>query len=45
MVDVPTDATDLTQTESNREIVRSFVQDILIDGRIEKLEHYIDGER
>jgi predicted SnoaL-like aldol condensation-catalyzing enzyme len=41
MVDGPTEATDLSQTESNREIVRSFVDDILINRRYEKLEHYI----
>ncbi|MCP4410345.1 MAG: hypothetical protein GY807_21885 [Gammaproteobacteria bacterium] len=45
MVDGPTDATDLARTESNQEIVRSFVDDILINRRLEKLEHYIDNER
>jgi len=42
MVDGPTEATDLAQTEVNREIVRCFVDDILINRRFEKLEHYID---
>jgi predicted SnoaL-like aldol condensation-catalyzing enzyme len=45
MTDGPIEATDLARTESNRELVRSFVNDILIGGRIEKLEHYIDSER
>jgi predicted SnoaL-like aldol condensation-catalyzing enzyme len=45
MVDGPTEATDLDRTESNRDIVRSFVDDILINGRLQKLEHYIDKER
>ena len=45
MVDGPTEATDLARTDSNREVVRSFVDDILINGRLEKLEHYIDEER
>ena len=45
MVDGPTEATDLARTESNREIVRSFVDEILINGRLEKLERYIDDER
>jgi len=44
MVDGPIEATDLARTESNREIVRSFVNDILINGRLQKLEHYIDNE-
>ncbi|MBT3603671.1 MAG: hypothetical protein HOE48_06415 [Candidatus Latescibacteria bacterium] len=29
---------------TNREIVRSFVDDILIKGHLEKLEHYINNE-
>jgi predicted SnoaL-like aldol condensation-catalyzing enzyme len=45
MVDGPTKASDHDRTEANRELVRSFVDDILIDRRLEKLEHYIDGER
>lgn len=44
MVDGPIDATDLAQTEPNRTLVRSFVDDILINRRLEKLERYIDGE-
>jgi len=42
MVDGPTEATDLDRTEYNREIVRSFVDDVLINGQLDKLEHYID---
>jgi len=45
MVEGPTEATDLAQTEANRELVRFFVEDVLIKSRLEKLEHYIDGER
>jgi predicted SnoaL-like aldol condensation-catalyzing enzyme len=45
MVDGPTEATDHARTESNREIVRSFVDDILINGRRQNLEHYIENER
>jgi predicted SnoaL-like aldol condensation-catalyzing enzyme len=44
MVDGPTEATDLDRTEYNREIVRSFVDDVLINGQLDKLEHYIDDE-
>jgi predicted SnoaL-like aldol condensation-catalyzing enzyme len=41
MVDGPTEATDLDRTETNREIVRTFVADVLVDGHIQKLERYI----
>lgn len=44
MVDGPTEATDLDRTESNRELVRSFVGDVLIDRQLERLEHYIDSQ-
>lgn len=44
MVDGPTEATDLDRTKFNREIVRSFVADVLINGQLGKLEHYIDDE-
>ena len=44
MVDGPTEATDHTLTDSNREIVRSFVDDILVNHRLDKLEHYIENE-
>ncbi len=44
MVDGPTEATDLDKTESNREIVRSFVGNVLIKNQLDTLEHYIDGE-
>jgi len=42
MVDGPTEATDLDRTENNRDIVRSFVGEVLINGQLDKLEHYID---
>ena len=45
MVDGTTEATDLDKTEFNREIVRSFVDDILINGNFDKLEEYIDNEQ
>lgn len=44
MVDGSTEATDLDRTEYNREIVGSFVDDVLINGHLDKLEHYIDSE-
>lgn len=45
MVDGPTEASDLDKTNYNREIVNSFVDDVLIDGQFDKLNHYIDGKR
>jgi predicted SnoaL-like aldol condensation-catalyzing enzyme len=45
MVDGPTEATDLDKTESNRKLVRSFVDNVLSNGEFDKLEDYIDDER
>ena len=45
MVDGPTEATDLDRTEVNREIVRSFINEVLINGQLDTLERYIDDER
>lgn len=45
MVDGPTEVTDLDRTEANRDIVRSFVDDILVNRRLETLTHYIDDAR
>jgi len=45
MVDGPRRATDLDRTEANRERVRSFVEEVLINGQLDKLEHFIDDER
>ena len=44
MVDGPTEATDLDRTETNRGLVKSFVDNILIDRQLEKLENYIGEE-
>ena len=45
MVDGPTEATDLYRTESNRTLVPSFLDDVLINGRLEKLDHYVDDNQ
>jgi predicted SnoaL-like aldol condensation-catalyzing enzyme len=42
MVDGPTEVTDLEKTETNRNLVRSFVSEILIEGKQEKLGDHID---
>ena len=43
MVDGPTKPTDLMQTETNRTLVRDFVNDVLVHGRFEELARYVDG--
>jgi len=45
MVDGTTEPTDLDRTEVNREFVRSFVENVLVRGRLESLEKFIDNER
>jgi predicted SnoaL-like aldol condensation-catalyzing enzyme len=44
MIDGPTEATDLELTEKNREFIRSYFDEILVRGRLDKLDHYIDPE-
>lgn len=41
MVDGQTEATDLEMTESNRLVVQSFVEDVLIKKQLEKLDDYL----
>ena len=43
MVDGPTEATDLDRTETNREIVRSFIDGVLVNRQLDTLDHYIDS--
>ena len=45
MTDGPAEATDLEKTDANKTLVRRFVEDILVNGRTEKLVAYIDGDR
>ena len=45
MVDGPTDATDLDQTEASRELVWTFVDQVLVKGQIEKMGDFVDSER
>ena len=41
MVDGSTEVKDLEKTEANREIVRSFVEEVLIERRLERLSDYV----
>lgn len=45
MIDGPKEATDLKQTKANKALVRSFVEDILVSGKMDKLTGYFDGDR
>jgi predicted SnoaL-like aldol condensation-catalyzing enzyme len=44
MVDGPTDAVDIELTESNRALVRSFVETVLIDGKLNRLTDFINED-
>ena len=39
-----TEATDLNKTEENKTLVSNFVNDILVNGKMEKLAGYFDGD-
>lgn len=44
MLDGPTEVTDRDKTEANKTLVRAFVDDILVNGRMDKLAGYFDGD-
>ncbi len=44
MVDGPTECTDWDCTEENRELVRNFVQEILIERRFERMHQHVHDE-
>jgi len=43
MVDGPTESDDLDRTESNRALVRSFIEAVLIDGNLDRLGEFVDA--
>lgn len=43
MIDGQAEALDLDKTEANKQLVRAFVDDILVNGRLDKLAGYYDG--
>jgi len=45
MLDGERQVKDLRNTEANKALVRSFVDDILVNGRMAKLATYFDGDR
>ena len=44
MTDGPTEVKDLDKTEANKKLVRGFVDDILVNGKLDKLAGYFDGD-
>ncbi|MDI9862899.1 hypothetical protein QM480_01080 [Flectobacillus sp. DC10W] len=44
MIDGTTEINDLDKTFANKALVRNFVEDILINGKMEKLAEYFDGD-
>lgn len=44
MVDGTTEVTDIDKTEENKTLVSNFVNDILVNGNMEKLAGYFDGD-
>lgn len=44
MVDGPTAPTDLEKTEANRSVVQTFVQEVLIDRRLDQLARFLSGD-
>lgn len=43
MTDGPVKVIDLDKTQDNKTLVRSFVDDVLVNGRMDKLASYFDG--
>jgi predicted SnoaL-like aldol condensation-catalyzing enzyme len=44
MTDGPTEVGDLSDTEANKALVRAFIEDVLLHGRMEKVGAYVDGD-
>src|SRR5258706_6580900 len=44
MIDGPKEIKDLDKTEANKALVKNFIEDILVNGKMEKLAGYYDGD-
>lgn len=44
MIDGATTVTDLDKTTANKTLVKNFVEDILVNGKLDKLASYYDGD-
>lgn len=45
MIDGPTEARDLDKTEANKALVKAFVSDVLVGGKLDAFAAYVDGEK
>jgi predicted SnoaL-like aldol condensation-catalyzing enzyme len=45
MTDGPTEPEDLERTEENKKLVRQFVENSLVNGKLDELPGYYDGDR
>ena len=44
MTDGATEVTDLEKTDANKALVTAFVNDVLVNGKLDKLSSYFDGD-
>lgn len=44
-IDGPTKTTDLDKTKENKTLVKNFVEDILLNGKVEKITNYISTKK
>ena len=44
MIDGPAEVTDRDRTEANKQLVRGFVEDVLVGRKLDKLPAYVDGD-
>lgn len=44
MIDGATEIKDLNKTDANKKLVKAFVDDILVNGKMDKLAGYFDGD-
>ncbi|MBT5704911.1 MAG: SnoaL-like domain-containing protein [Verrucomicrobia bacterium] len=44
MIDGSTEVEDVEKTEENRELIRSFVDEVLVNSQLNRLEHFVDPE-
>ncbi len=45
MIDGSTEIKDLSKTEANKTLVKNFLEDILINGHMDKIGKYFDGDK
>jgi predicted SnoaL-like aldol condensation-catalyzing enzyme len=45
MIDGPTDVQDVEHTDENKQLVRQLVEDVLVNGKLDKLPDYYEGDQ